>query len=124
MVEFPIVNYAINKAVSFIRTLVVKENDEGQRIDKFLQKSLNNIPQSLLYKYFRKKCIKINDRKAQPEEIIKSGDEIKLFISDEFFEKECDSFLAIRKILICIRPLCNFPDILRSSRPENTRANR
>lgn len=91
MVEFVEANYAMKKAVSFIRTLVVKSNDEGQRIDKFLQKTLNNIPQSLLCKYFRKKCIKINGKRAQMNDLLCAGDEIKLFISDEFFEKSKDN---------------------------------
>ena len=68
-----------------MRTLTVGKNDAGQRADKFLQKTLNGIPTALLYKYFRKKCIKINGSKATPEVCLKAGDLITLYISDEFF---------------------------------------
>ncbi len=68
-----------------IKVLIAGKNDAGQRIDKFLTKTLNNIPQSLLYKYFRKKCIKINGKKAQLDDVLSTGDEIKLFINEDFF---------------------------------------
>ena len=68
-----------------MRTLTVKKNDAGKRIDKFLSKALVNLPQSLLHKYFRKKCVKINGAKANPEDILEENDVITLYISDEFF---------------------------------------
>ncbi len=68
-----------------MRTLNVGKNDAGKRIDKFLLKALNNIPPSLLQKYFRKKCFKINGKHATPTDVLCMGDEISLYISDEFF---------------------------------------
>ncbi len=68
-----------------MRKLIVGKNDSGQRIDKFLLKTLDNIPPSLLQKYFRKKCFKLGGKHAKPEQILSVGDEITLFISDEFF---------------------------------------
>ena len=68
-----------------MRTLTVAKNDSEKRIDKFLLKTLNNLPQGLLQKYFRKKCFKINGKHAQPSDILKTGDVITLYISDEFF---------------------------------------
>ena len=37
-----------------MKQLTIGKNDAGQRLDKFLQKNLPNLPQSLLYKYIRK----------------------------------------------------------------------
>ena len=68
-----------------MRTLSVGRNDAGKRIDKFLQKALCDIPSSLLQKYFRKKCFKIGNVHAKPEDILHEGDVITLYISDEFF---------------------------------------
>lgn len=68
-----------------MRTINVGKNDAGKRIDKFLLKALNNIPSALLQKYFRKKCFKINGKHAKPEDVLSLGDEIALYISDEFF---------------------------------------
>ncbi len=74
-----------------MRTLKVGKNDAGQRLDKFLSKTLVNLPQSLLYKYFRKKCIKVNGVRVPPETLVCVGDEISLYISDEFFaDKQSD----------------------------------
>ena len=38
-----------------MKQLTIGKNDAGQRLDKFLTKNLPNLPQSLLYKYIRKK---------------------------------------------------------------------
>lgn len=64
---------------------MVNSNDAGQRLDKFLTKTLVNIPKSLLYKYFRLKSFKVNGVKAAPETVLSQGDEVTLYISDEFF---------------------------------------
>ena len=71
-----------------MRTLTVGKNDAGKRIDKFLLKALNDIPTSLLQKYFRKKCFKVNGKHASPTDILSLGDEISCYISDEFFGGE------------------------------------
>ena len=70
-----------------MKTLTVKPNDAGQRLDKFLTKSLPNLPQALLYKYIRLKRIKRNGKRAQISDRLQTGDTIDLYIGDEFFEK-------------------------------------
>ena len=70
-----------------MKTLTVKQNDAGQRLDKFLTKSLPSLPQSLLYKYIRTKRIKLNGKRAQISDKLCLGDEISLYINDSFFEK-------------------------------------
>ena len=69
-----------------MRIITVGKNDSGQRIDKFLVKALKSIPPSLLQKYFRKKCFKLNGKHAKPEDFVSVGDEIYCYISDEFFD--------------------------------------
>lgn len=68
-----------------MRQLTVGKNDAGQRADKFLSKALVNLPSSLLYKFIRKKCIKLNGKKCEANTILKDGDIFSLYISDEFF---------------------------------------
>lgn len=70
-----------------MKVLTVKPNDAGQRMDKFLTKSLPNLPQSLLYKYIRLKRIKRNGKRVQISDRLQTGDIIELYINDEFFEK-------------------------------------
>ena len=68
-----------------MRTLTVNANDAGQRLDKFLTKSVRLLPQSLLYKYIRTKKIKVNRKRSEPNAILCEGDTVELFIKEEFF---------------------------------------
>ena len=64
----------------------IKKNDAGQRLDKFLTKAVKGLPASLMYKYIRTKKIKVNRARAEQKYMLCEGDEIQLFIRDEFFE--------------------------------------
>lgn len=65
-----------------MQVLNVTLQDEGQRLDKFLAKFMPKAPKSFFYKMMRKKNIVLNGKKAEGNERIASGDEIKLFLSD------------------------------------------
>jgi len=66
-----------------MQTVIVKEAEEGQRLNKFLNKYLPKAPNSFIYKMLRKKNIVLNGKKADGSEKITAGDEIKLFLADE-----------------------------------------
>ena len=66
---------------------MINENEAGQRLDKFLGKLLKEAPASFYYKMLRKKNIVLNGKKATGNEKLTAGDSIKLFLSDETFEK-------------------------------------
>lgn len=69
-----------------MRELTVGKNDAGQRLDKFLTKTLYGMPQSLMYRLIRQKKIKVNRKRAENGQMLSEGDTLQLFISDEFFE--------------------------------------
>ena len=69
-----------------MQILIVKKNDAGQRLDKFLTKAVHGLPASLMYKYIRTKKIKVNRKRCEQKYILQEGDEIQLFIRDEFFD--------------------------------------
>lgn len=69
-----------------MQTLKIKKNDAGQRLDKFLSKAVKGLPVSLMYKYIRTKKIKVNRKRCEQKYILAEGDEIQLFIRDEFFD--------------------------------------
>lgn len=71
-----------------MRTVKITKNDSGQRLDKFLSKRFKTMPKSLMYKYLRTKYIKLNGKKASPETFLSEGDELTLYIRDEFFERQ------------------------------------
>jgi len=62
-------------------------NQAGQRFDKFLFKYLPEAHGSFLYKMLRKKNIVLNGKKAEGKEILRPGDEVKFFFSDETIER-------------------------------------
>ena len=66
-----------------MKEIIVNRNEAGQRLDKLLAKYLNKAPKSFIYKMLRKKNIKLNDKKAEGNEILKEQDHIKLFLSEE-----------------------------------------
>ncbi|MBQ0000974.1 MAG: RluA family pseudouridine synthase [Clostridiales bacterium] len=66
---------------------VIGENEAGQRFDKYLAKLLKDAPKSFFYKMLRKKNITLNGKKATGNEKLAAGDEVRLFLSDETYEK-------------------------------------
>ena len=69
-----------------MRILKIGKNDAGQRLDKFLTKAVKGLPLSMLYKAIRTKKIKVNRARAKENQQLVEGDEIQLFIKDEFFD--------------------------------------
>lgn len=66
-----------------MQEIKIESSSEGQRLNKFLGRYLDNAPQSFLYKMLRKKNIKYNNGKADGSEILKAGDRIQIYMSDE-----------------------------------------
>ena len=69
-----------------MRELIIGKNDAGQRLDKFITKTLD-LPTSLLYKSIRLKKIKVNRKRAEIGMILKEGDAIQCFLAEEFFAR-------------------------------------
>ena len=80
-----------------MKELTVKNNDAGQRLDRFIGKAVPLLPESLLQKYIRLKRIKRNGKGAKRDTRLAAGDVLQLYINDEFFEKprEENSYLKV-----------------------------
>ncbi len=80
-----------------MRELTIGKNDAGQRLDRFVAKSLPLLPSALLQKYIRLKRIKVNGGRAERDYRLKEGDVLQLYINDEFFDKprEENMFLTL-----------------------------
>ncbi len=74
-----------------MRSFTCNSNDAGQRLDKFVTKTVRGLPQSLLYKYIRKKRIKVNGARAHENDILSVGDVVEMYIPDEFFDGKPDA---------------------------------
>lgn len=75
-----------------MKEIIIDKNESEQRLDRFLKKYLANASQGFIYKMLRKKNIKVNGKKANPEDNIVEGDVVQLYLSDETIEK----FLAVK----------------------------
>jgi len=80
-----------------LKEITVKNNDAGQRFDRFIGKAVPLLPDSLLQKYIRLKRIKLNGKSAKRDTRLAVGDVLQLYINDEFFEKprEENSWLKV-----------------------------
>ena len=72
-----------------MKEFVINENSGGQRTDKFIAKLMPKLPKSMMYKGFRKKCVKLNGKHIKDGSVfIEEGDVLQLYFRDEFFENE------------------------------------
>lgn len=62
--------------------IVINENEENQRLDRFLKKYFKNAALSYIYKLIRKN-VKVNGKRAAVDTILALGDEIIVYIGEE-----------------------------------------
>ncbi len=70
-----------------MREFTISDLEAGQRFDKYLFKLLPHSGRNFIYKMLRKKNITLNGKKADGNEKIGQGDLVKIYFSDETFEK-------------------------------------
>ncbi len=70
-----------------MKSFTVGEKEEGLTVIKASAKLLPGAPSSLLHKFLRNKNIELNGKKADPKRVLKAGDELVFFLSDETYEK-------------------------------------
>ncbi len=98
--------------------ITVSKNDAGQRADRFLSKAYPNLTLPLICKLMRKKRIKLNGAKAEPNVKLCEGDVFRFYLSDELLSKsdererdfrDCSSEINIvyedENILLCDKPV-------------------
>ena len=70
-----------------MKECAIEKADSGQRLDKYLKKYLKEATGGFIYKMLRKKNIKLNGKKADGKELLKEGDVVTLYLSDETLAK-------------------------------------
>ena len=88
-----------------MKILVVDEKYNNKKLDKFIFDKFSSLSSGLFYKTLRKKDFRVNDNRISENIILHTGDEIKVFISDELLENnvslstiyEDDNILVIDK---------------------------
>lgn len=69
---------------SFMRKLVVNEKYNNKKLNNFILDSFPNLSKNTLFKALRKKDIRINNVKVSSDTTIFTGDEISIYIIDEY----------------------------------------
>ena len=82
-----------------MKEFIIGKNDAGQRLDRWLAKTLPLLPAPLAQKYIRLKRVKRNGKGSQRDVRLAEGDVLQLYINDEFFDqpREDNAFLAVFK---------------------------
>lgn len=70
-----------------MREFTVPEGNKSERLNKYLSHLLPNASMGFIYKMLRKKNITLNEKKASGNELLMPGDEVRIFFSDETYEK-------------------------------------
>ena len=75
-------------------SFIIKKEEEGQTLEKFVKKALSEAPLSFIYKLFRKKDVKVNGHWQDKKYIISNGEEVSIYITDsqlEEFKRQVES---------------------------------
>jgi len=82
-----------------MKEFIIGINDAGQRLDRWLGKTLSVLPVPLAQKYIRLKRIKVNGKGAGKDLRLAVGDLLQLYINDEFFDTPTpeNAYLLITK---------------------------
>ena len=77
-----------------MRTIIVDKKFNNKKLSDFLYSNFNGLTKNTLYKAFRKKDIRINNIKISEDTLIKTGDEITLYVLDNLLFKS----IALEKV--------------------------
>ena len=80
-----------------MKEFIITKNDAGQRLDRWLDKTLPLLPAPLAQKYIRLKRVKVNGKGSKRDVRLSEGDVLQLYINDEFFDKPTpeNAFLSL-----------------------------
>ena len=82
-----------------MKEFTIGRNDAGQRLDRWLGKTLPLLPAPLAQKYIRLKRVKVNGKGSKRDVRLQEGDLLQLYINDEFFDTPTpeNAFLSVFK---------------------------
>lgn len=89
-----------------MKKLIVTKKYDGKKLNTFLLDTVSNLSNNLFFKTLRKKDIKINGKRIHENINIYEGDEILVYISDDFLSQklDLDIFYEDENILLINKP--------------------
>lgn len=87
----------VTKDGNGMKEFTIAKNDAGQRLDRWLAKTLPLLPAPLAQKYIRLKRVKVNGKGSKRDVRLQVGDVLQLYINDEFFDRPTpeNAFLSL-----------------------------
>ena len=70
-----------------MRKYIIQKSEEGQTLEKYVQKLLVSAPNSFIYKLFRKKDVKVNGHHEDRKFVVSENDEVSVYVKEEQFEE-------------------------------------
>lgn len=70
-----------------MQRFTVQSEDDGIRLNRFLQRMAPALPGGLMHKYLRTKRIKLNGKRCEAADRLHTGDVLELYIDDSFFNE-------------------------------------
>ncbi|MEG1180518.1 MAG: RluA family pseudouridine synthase [Oscillospiraceae bacterium] len=87
-----------------MRQFVILSEDDGVRLNRFLQKCVPSLSGGEMYKFLRSKRIKLNGARCEASTRLSAGDVLELYINDDFFGKgkKQPNFMSASRMLTII----------------------
>ena len=102
-----------------MKSYTVLKKDEGQTLIKYLRRILKNSYDPFIYRMLRKKNILLSGKKASGKELIREGDIVSIYLSDETFQKMSEKEEKVSFLKTDSKPSIIFEDsdIIIASKP-------
>lgn len=73
-----------------MKNLIVTDKYNNKKLINFLLDNFDGLTTSIFYKTLRKKDIKINDKRISENCLLRTGDDVKIYVADDFLYKKLD----------------------------------
>lgn len=77
---------------AFMKKLIVNKKYDGKKLNKFLLDNISNLSFSIFCNILRRKDIKINGKRINKDITVFNGDEVLIYISEDFLNNKTTSF--------------------------------
>lgn len=71
-----------------MKRFVINPGDSGIRVDRFIAKTFDKLPKSLMFKEIRKKNIKVNKKRCTSDQRLNEGDVLELYLPDDVLREK------------------------------------
>jgi 23S rRNA pseudouridine955/2504/2580 synthase len=74
-----------------LKKILIDKKNEGKKLFRFIKLILPVLKNSDIFKIIRKKAVTVNNKREEPEYILKLNDCVEIYLKDHYFKKETDN---------------------------------